>query len=375
MSACCGGGKSNRVHPLSGHEALGRVYCARCFVCNNYRCGASLSNGFFEVDKLLYCRKCKKPETSAMSEKQAMQVRNQVNGCMLRQSTGGLLRTSKSIMRRSAGPGNLNGAVLVFEASFDWVFKKETHIVGRDTVAAVHRLLPLGKPAEAALVFIEDREDKTSGHLLEMQVRAATTWVLDALCHAYEDDRIKLAVRQLLATATFSCNLDAVWYSEDPPQRCFSDFLKPGLEARLVKLGQHLAFDYIAKDIRAAFAPETVLAAVGDSSNHPLCRQAGMGQSPTQIHVLPCGPSGKYVDFTKPWTFPDSIYAHALLMVAHATDSFFQEKLSVIIAMHNEKYKKGTGTAKLHPAPRKAFPRVFTKMRSDYRHQPPPRAQ
>jgi hypothetical protein len=49
--------------------------------------------------------------------------------------------------------------------------------------------------------------------------------------------------------------------------------------------------------------------------------------------------------------------------------------LAVVLALHNRKYRKGRGTAKLHPAPRKAFPRVFTKMRSDYRHQPPPRAQ
>lgn len=369
----CGGGtksKSKKVQPSEGSSeprafpALGTVFCGDCFVCSNSSCRSPLKGGFCEVDGCLFCKKCKGPIALAMSEKQAKAVRDEVERRMLRASRRSIMASSEK-----------TAAAAVFKGSFKWHHKRSLHWIGRDTVESVHRLLPDGKPAEPALVFIEDREDKLDGPVLEQQVRDATTWVLDALCHAYEDDRIKTAARQLLATATYSCNLDAVHYTTDPPLRCFSDFLKPGLEARLVKLGQRLSIDYIAKDLRSAFAPERVTAAVGDPRQHPLARNLGSRSHPTQIDVLPCDPSGKYVDFSKPWTFPDSVFAHALLMVAHATDLFFQQRLDVVLALHNRKYMKGKGTAKLHPAPRKAFPRVFTKMRSDYRHEEPPRAQ
>eukprot|EP00037_Helgoeca_nana_P018346 m.175489 g.175489 ORF g.175489 m.175489 type:complete len:993 (+) comp24410_c0_seq1:258-3236(+) len=362
---CGGGSKSNKIHPKMGHPALGAVYCTDCFVCANGDCRVPLTTSkvLFEMDDALYCKKCKGPTVHLMSEQKAKMVRSQVERKMLRASRNSLIGTGSK------------AAAAVFQGSFRWRQKKSLHWIGQDTADANRRLLSNGKPTEVALVFIEGREDKTSGPLLEQQVRDATTWALDALCHAYEDGRIKTAARQLLATATFSCNLDAVHYSDDPPLRCFSDFLKPGLETRLVKLGQHLALDYITKDLRTAFDPERVTAAVGDPRSHPLAIKAGSDRTPTQLDVLPCDPSGEFIDFSKPWTFPDSIFAHALLMVAHATDRFFQQRLAVVLALHNRKYRKGRGTAKLHPAPRKAFPRVFTKMRSDYRHQPPPRAQ
>ena len=65
----------------------------------------------------------------------------------------------------------------------------------------MERLLPGGKVPEAVMLWIEGREseDESNGGELFKQSRAATEWVLDVLCHAHEDSRLKRAARKLLA--------------------------------------------------------------------------------------------------------------------------------------------------------------------------------
>jgi len=82
--------------------------------------------------------------------------------------------------------------------------------------------LPGGKLPEVARVWVEGREsdDTSEGGKQDKQARAATEWVLEALCYAYADPRLKKAARELLVVNYFTINLEALG-------ECFSDLLKP----------------------------------------------------------------------------------------------------------------------------------------------------
>ena len=191
---------------------------------------------------------------------------------------------------------------------------------------AVKRLLPRGSMPKCALLWVERRQsdDLSERGKASKQARAATEWVLDALCHAHEDSLLKKSARRLLAVRYFTSNLDA-W----PGDWLFRDVLKPGLKQRLVTLGHELLADYDRTRLAERLSDAAVTAAVGSPNDHPLARAlhtakpAGdtadgnhadrqhhhqQHRRPTQIDVLPCVAP---IDFAKPEEFPEEAYAHA----------------------------------------------------------------
>jgi ankyrin repeat protein len=243
---------------------------------------------------------------------------------------------------------------------------------GGSAVTALARLLPHDRLPDVARIWVDNQTstDSARGGELEQQMRAATMWVLDALCNAHQDPRIKAAARQLLAVRSFCCNLDAT------ADLCFTKLLRPGLEARLVELGGPLAADFYSTSLGVALSTTGVTAAVGQPEDHPLAgsaRAAGR-EVPTQIDVLPCDPSDEWIDWSKPWLYPEEVYVHALLMVATALDKQFQRTVARVVAQHNASYGGG-GTAAHSAAPIKAPARVMTKAKADYRYKSKPVSQ
>ena len=227
---------------------------------------------------------------------------------------------------------------------------------GADRSSAVERLLPDGKMPECALLWVEGRYSEYT-YTRQWEIQAATGWVLDALCHAHEDSRLKRAARKLLAVRVFTTNLDARgWY--------FRDVLKPGLKQRLVMLGKDLLADYDRESLAERLSNAAVIAAVGSPDDRPLAQalrdahpadddadghahqhqhhqhRQHQRRRPTQIDVLPCV---NPIDFAKPEEFPDAAYAHAILMVAAALHSVYQALVTAIVTKHNREYNGGKG--------------------------------
>jgi ankyrin repeat protein len=235
-------------------------------------------------------------------------------------------------------------------------------------------LLPGGELPDAVMMWIEGRQSKdlSEGGKFQKQMRAATEWVLEVLCRAHEDLRLKKAGRKLLAVRHFTTNLDAdgAW--------CFRDVLKPGLRKYLQTLATKLSADFDSRNLGDALSNDVVAAAVGDPKDHRLylARRNRLGDDcgrPTQVDVLPWLTAA--VDFCNPEQFPDDIYVHLVLMAAAILNHDHQTAVATIVNSLNSKIYGGHGTAKCSAASIKAYARMKAKVRSDYRYEASPRAQ
>eukprot|EP00037_Helgoeca_nana_P018092 m.172629 g.172629 ORF g.172629 m.172629 type:complete len:858 (+) comp24291_c0_seq2:37-2610(+) len=231
-------------------------------------------------------------------------------------------------------------------------------------VPAVARLLlPDGSLPEVARLWL-DRTYSDDPEERNRQYYEGTSWVVDALCHAHEDPRIKQGARELLANRFFTANLDS------GKLRCFDQVLRPGLKVRLDELGGQLLLDFVRSNHASRLASEVVTAAVGRPEDHPLAVGVAGERRPTQIDVLPCLPP---IDLRRPAEFPDDAYAHALLLVAKTINAQFQAQVIQVITNHNTAATNGTA---VHAAAvPKAHARVMTKATSDYRSEAPPASQ
>eukprot|EP00035_Acanthoeca_spectabilis_P018253 m.385420 g.385420 ORF g.385420 m.385420 type:complete len:165 (-) comp16738_c0_seq2:4733-5227(-) len=128
-------------------------------------------------------------------------------------------------------------------------FDPPPRLVSDDVVEDVlDRLFPNGRlpPEVAGFVNEENTSGWQDGGERERTTRVATDWVLDALCHAHQDPRIRRSARDLLSVRQFTSGLDIL------SAELFTTVLRPGLRARLVTLGDRIAQDSAPR--RSAFA-------------------------------------------------------------------------------------------------------------------------
>lgn len=240
-------------------------------------------------------------------------------------------------------------------------------------VEAIDVLLdPDGNMPDFIRIFVDGQHstDQRPEGPFYHEVRRAGTWVLKALCAAHTDPAVKAAARRLLATAPFTVNLE--WAG-----RFFSTTLRPGLHAQLMALGEPLSVDFDAQRHGEVLNDATVLDVIGWPSKHPIIASSRLAgrPSPTQIDLLPSDPSESFIKFAEPWTFPEDVYSHAMLMVAAAINETFQAGVGEAVRFHGATYFGGDVTAKHTPAAPKALSRVLTKAAADYRGRPNPVAQ
>jgi len=236
--------------------------------------------------------------------------------------------------------------------------------LGGHTGTTLERLIPGGALPEVVQIMLDDErqsDDTKCGGVLRQQYREATEWLLDALCHAHEDARIMQAARRLLAHRSFTYNMD--W-----ADACFTKVLKPGLKKRLEELASQLKAKFASQRPDKALSDDALNSALqgctvpisGATSKHP---------DITQLEVLPCDPSGEFINWHKPWTYPEDVYGHALLMMAAILNDKFSERVASVVDKLNV---TSTCVAQHMPAPTKSFARVRNKATADYRYRSRP---
>lgn len=200
--------------------------------------------------------------------------------------------------------------------------EKDQESTESESRLVVEGLLPDNQPPQFIRDWTSALNESEPPDDLAASRDEATKWLLEAVCNAHMDEKLDNVARELLASQRYTTFLDV------GDTRGLADILKPGIKSHLIhSVDRVLAAEYDMKGLHSVLSTEAVEQAIGGVPTQDRVEETTRS---TQATVLPVVELG--VDWTAFWTFPEDVYAHALLMVATAVDEEFQAHVAQAVA-------------------------------------------